>query len=103
MGLLLEFRSRARHVIGPVLGICAIGYFAYHAFHGDRGLSAWRLLHQQVEEARQVYAGIHARREVLANRVKLLNPASLDPDMLEERARIMLNYGFPDDVMIIDD
>jgi cell division protein FtsB len=103
MGLLSEFRSRARHVIGPVLGICAIGYFVYHAFHGDRGLFAWRLLHQQVEEARQIYAGTHARREVLANRVKLLSPASLDPDMLEERARIMLNYGFTDDIVIIDD
>ncbi|HJN23727.1 MAG TPA: septum formation initiator family protein [Rhodospirillales bacterium] len=103
MSLLLEFRSRARFVIGPILGFCAIGYFVYHAFHGDRGFFAWRLLHQQVEEARQVYAATHARREVLTHRVKLLSPASLDPDMLEERARDMLNYGFPDDVVILDD
>ena len=41
MGLMQEIRARARYVIGPVLGICAVGYFAFHVVHGDRGLIAW--------------------------------------------------------------
>lgn len=101
MGLLSEIRSRARHVVGSVLAICAVGYFAYHAVHGDRGLNAWRRLDQRIETARAVYAETSARRRVLERRVMLLNPGSLDPDMLEERARLMLNYGFPDDIVII--
>ena len=43
------------------------------------------------------------RRKALQHRVKLLSPGSLDPDMLEERARFMLNYGFPDDAVILTD
>ena len=103
MGLFTEVRARARHVVGPVLGICAVAYFAYHAIHGDRGLIARRDLNQKVEIARGVLAGIEARRRALAHRVELLSPGSLDPDMLEERARLMLNYGFADDTVILTD
>ncbi len=103
MGLFTEVRARARHVVGPVLGICAVAYFAYHAIHGDRGLIAWRHLNQRVEAARGVLAEAVLRRNALQHRVKLLSPGSLDPDMLEERARLMLNYGFPDDTVILTD
>ena len=103
MGLFTEVRARARHVVGPVHGNCAVAYFAYHAIHGDRGLIAWWDLNQKVENARGVLAGIEARRKALAHRVELLSPGSLDPDMLEERARLMLNYGFPDDTVILTD
>jgi len=103
MGFLLEIRSRARHVLGPVLGICAVSYFAYHALHGDRGVIAWRQLVQKVREARSEAEEVGARRRVLENRVRLLHPDNLDPDMLEERARLMLNYGYDDDIVIFYD
>ncbi len=38
----------------------------------------------------------------MENRVRLLEPGSLDPDMLEERARLMLNYGHADDIVILE-
>ena len=44
MRLIGEIRHRARHVVGPFLGICAAAYFAYHAIQGDRGLMAWARL-----------------------------------------------------------
>jgi cell division protein FtsB len=103
MGLIVEIRSRARHIVGPALGICAVIYFAYHAIHGDRGLIAWHHLNQKVTAARQVQAGTSTRRVSLEHRIRLLNPDSLDPDMLEERARLMLNYGYPDDIVIMTD
>ncbi len=101
MGLIAEFRARARHVIGPVLGFCAAGYFAYHVVHGDRGLIAWVELQRKVEAMRAALTRIEAERQTLENRVQLLHPHSLDPDMLEERARAMLNYGYPDDIVIL--
>jgi cell division protein FtsB len=100
MRLMAEIRSRARHVIGPVIGICAVGYFAYHLFHGDRGLIAWWQLSQRVENAREVLDAVQTERKALENRVTLLHPQSLDPDMLDERARIMLNYGKPGEIVI---
>ncbi len=102
MGLLQEFRDRARYVVGPVLGLCAIGYFAYHGVHGDRGLIAWWKVKQRVVAAKEALTQSENEREKLEKRVRLLNPGSLDPDMLEERARLMLNYGHTDDLVILE-
>ena len=101
MGLFFELRLRARYIIGPVLGIFAVGYFAFHAIRGERGVIALRQLSHQVETARTLHYKIKSQRMELENRVSLLHPDSLDPDMLNERARIMLNYGFQNDIVII--
>lgn len=103
MGLISEFRARARHVIGPAVAVCFTGYFAYHAVNGDRGITAWFALKQQVAETQTVYDDLAAQRARLEHRVSLLKPGSLDPDMLEERVRHMLNYGRADDVVILFD
>lgn len=100
MSLIGEFRARARHVVGPVLGVLAIGYFGFHAIHGDRGLIAWNHLKLQVEAAQGILDDTSVERRVLENRVRLLNPRSLDPDMLDERARLMLNIGRDDEIVI---
>lgn len=100
MGLIVEIRSRAKHIVGPVLGICAAAYFAYHVVQGDRGLIAWWNLKQRVANAQEALDEITTQRKTLQHRVSLLHPDSLDPDMLEERARVMLNYGHADDIII---
>lgn len=100
MGLITEFRLRSRHVVGPILGISAVVYFAYHAVEGDRGLIAWWNLKQQVASAQARFDDLSAQRVVLQHRVGLLHPENLDPDMLDERARLMLNYGQPGDIVI---
>jgi len=101
MGILAEIHIRARHVVGPVIGVCAVGYFAYHAVHGGRGLLAWQVLEQRVAELRTEAAAVREDRETLERRVRLLHPGSLDADMLDEAARRMLNYGHPDDLVIV--
>ena len=103
MGLMQEISARARYVIGPVLGICAVGYFAFHAVHGDRGLIAWWNIKQRVSAAKQALAVTQGERETLERRVQLMEPGTLDPDMIEERARLMLNYGYADEIVILED
>ena len=103
MSLFYELRLRARYIVGPVLGIFAVGYFAFHAFRGERGVIALRQLSHQVETAQILYSKMKSQRMELEHRVSLLHPDSLDPDMLNERARIMLNYGFQNDIVIIPD
>lgn len=100
MGLIAEFRSRLRTVVVPVLWVAGVGYFAYHAVQGDRGLIAWVQLKQRVAETRAVAAETAGRRMVLEHRVRMLNPESLDADLLDERARVMLNLGYPDEIII---
>lgn len=103
MGVIAEIRARAAHVVTPVLGFCVVGYFAYHAVQGDRGLIAWRQLTLRVESARHALADIESERRALEGRVRLLNPSSLDRDMLEERARVMLNYGYAGEIVVLND
>ncbi len=100
MGLIAEFRSRLRTVVVPVLWVAGVGYFAYHAVQGDRGLIAWVHLKQRVAETRAVSAETAGRRMALERRVRMLNPDSLDADLLDERARVMLNLGYPDEIII---
>ncbi|MCW9035303.1 MAG: septum formation initiator family protein [Alphaproteobacteria bacterium] len=101
MGTLNEIKKRSKEAIGPVLGICIVGYFAYHAVQGERGFNAYRSLQQQVTEAQVVETQLSAKRDKWEHRVKLLRPDNLDPDMLEERARAMLNFGRKDEIIIL--
>jgi cell division protein FtsB len=100
MSLLREIRRRSRHVWGPALGITVVVYFLVHAFQGDRGIPAWVQLMQDVAEAERRLAGSTAEREALASRVARLKSDSLDPDLLEERARIMAGLVRPDEVVV---
>lgn len=102
MSLIAELRTRARDVIGPMLGVGAVVYFAYHAVNGDRGLMAWIELKDKVVAAETAAQAVAEERRAIANRVGLLHPEHLDPDMVEERARVMLNFAYAGDIVIMD-
>ena len=102
MNLIVELRNRARHVVGPMLGVSAVVYFAYHAVNGDRGLMAWLELQDRVTAAEAAAETIGLQRQKIEGGVRLLHPESLDPDLLEERARIMLNYAYEGDIVILN-
>jgi cell division protein FtsB len=103
MGMLREIRRRAGAVWPPVLGLCTLGYFAYHAVHGERGLLAYWRLQSEIAQAEQELAASDVERRQLEQRVSLLRADNLDPDMLEERARIVLNYVRDDELVILAD
>jgi cell division protein FtsB len=95
-----EFQRRLKSLAAQLLGACVAGYFIYHAVQGDRGILAWLRVNQQLEAAQIELTKSATDRAALEQRVALLNNSSLDLDMLEERARIMLNFSDPDDVVI---
>jgi cell division protein FtsB len=101
MSLSSILRRRARHVVAPLIGTLVIAYFAYHAFEGDRGLVTYLHLAQEVRKAQITRDLIRSERDGLEKRVRLLRPDSMDPDMLEERARLMLHVGDRDDVVVM--
>lgn len=100
MSLIPELRRRARHVVGPTLGALLVLYFASHAFEGDRGAMAWMQLRQRVADAAAVLTDAATRRAELAMRVSQLRTDSLDPDLLDERARIIAGLVHPADLVI---
>jgi cell division protein FtsB len=100
MRLLDEFRLRARHIVGPVLCLVLVGYFSYHLINGERGFIALLQLNQQIQEAKASATFLANERAKIESRVALMRPDHLDPDMLAERARLMLGMGHPDEVVI---
>jgi cell division protein FtsB len=96
-----EIRNRARKAAPQVLAACMVGYFAYHALQGDRGFNAWVQTKQALREARAENEALAAQQAELTHRVEMLRPDHLDPDLLEERARIMLNFGLPGEYVIL--
>ncbi len=101
MTVFRELRRRARQVAPQVLLASTLAYFGYHAVQGDRGVLARIRLDQDLAEVRQVRATLGAERARLEHRVALLRPDNLDPDLLEERAREVLNFGYPEDFVIL--
>lgn len=77
-------------------------YFGFHLVHGDMGYFAQRGVDQKLAETQAKYDHLLAERTSLEARVKLLRPGSLDLDMLDERARIVLGFAAPEEREILE-
>ncbi len=97
-------RPRLRSLISALClhltAALVIGYFGVHAYIGDRGLKARMDLDQQIAKLSAELAVATAERRKLENRVSLLKSDRLDPDILDERARALLNYVGRRDVVV---
>ena len=75
-------------------------YFSYHILQGERGMFALIRTRKKTEEMEKTVAALEEEKESLSHNIYLLRPDSLDLDLLEERARIVLNYSDPGDIII---
>jgi cell division protein FtsB len=87
--------------IASALGACIVGYFVYHTIQGDRGWLAMVRLQQQVNLSQDNLSQLQNDRRQLEHRVQLMRPDSLDPDLLDEKSRELLNYSKPGEVVIL--
>ena len=78
-----------------------IGYFGVNAYTGNHGLRAKLDLDQQFAELSDELARLKLERAEWHHRVKLLKSESIDPDTLDERARVVLNYLDPRDLTLL--
>jgi len=78
-----------------------IGYFAVNAYTGNHGLRAQQNLDLQVFTMQRELAAVKAERAVWERRVALLRSDSIDPDMLDERARALIGLADPRDLTLL--
>ena len=83
------------------LATAFIGYFAVNAFTGNHGLRAQHDLEQQMASMRDELARLRSEKAAWEQRVSLLRSDGIDPDMLEERVRALLDYVDPRDVTLL--
>ena len=77
-------------------------FFFYPLLHGDRGYFAWKGVEQRLADSQARYQQVRDERAALENRVKMLRPDSLDLDLLDERARAVLGFLKPSEVVVLD-
>lgn len=78
-----------------------IGYFGVNAYTGNHGLRAKQDLDQHFAELSEELARLKKERAEWQRKVALLKSESIDPDMLDERARAVLNYLEPREITLI--
>jgi cell division protein FtsB len=78
-----------------------IGYFGVNAYTGNHGLRAKQDLDQHFAELSDELARLKKERSEWQRKVALLKSESIDPDMLDERARAVLNYLEPREITLI--
>ena len=92
-----------RHFVLPVITIAVLSYFGFHAFHGEYGLIAEARLKTRDDNLKAILEELQDQREVMEKRVALMRPESLDPDMIDEQARMILNVAHPNEILIYRD
>ena len=95
-----DMRRWVRQSIAPMVCLSLLGYFAYHAVQGERGVVAHNRLNQEIVLAEKALAEAKAKRMAVEKRVMLLRPNGIDRDLLDERARRTLGMAHPDELVI---
>jgi cell division protein FtsB len=98
-------RKRLRTIL-TALGLYAlaallIGYFGVNAFSGNRGLKAQQDIDRQMAVLAADLGRLKLERGQWQRRIALLKSNDLDPDMLDERARALLDYADPNDLTLM--
>ena len=83
------------------LAAALISYFGLNAYKGDHGLRAREQMDKQIARLTNELAQASAERDMLQRRMKLLKSDSVDPDMLDERARELLDFADPHDLILM--
>ncbi|WP_208983780.1 FtsB family cell division protein [Pannonibacter carbonis] len=94
-------KSVLRRFIIPVAASAVLAYFAYHAVNGEFGMAGRERIEHQVAALEAELRVLTDEREHIATRVSLLRPESLDPDMVDERARANLNVVHVNELAIL--
>lgn len=76
-------------------------FLVWHVVAGERSMFRLMSLERSIAKVSLQYDREHTRREQLELRVVKLRPGSIDPDLLEERARSVLGYARPDEQVVI--
>jgi cell division protein FtsB len=98
--VLRAIRNRLRAIAPPVIFLAITYYFGWNAVHGKSGLEAQALQQQQLDQAVARNQEVAAERAAWQTKIADLNGQSIQPDMLDEQARQVLNLANPQDMVI---
>lgn len=92
MNAVPSFLTLSRPAIFAILFVVLALYFSYHLAFGIRGVPQYLSLKQDIAILSVELVQLQDKSSVLRHDVMALRPGSLEPDFLDQRARIMLGY-----------
>jgi cell division protein FtsB len=101
--MLFNVQNRMKNSGLLILAVFLFFYFAYFTVSGDRGLLRYMYLSKEIISTRRIADQFRAQKNKLEGQVRLLSSSSLDVDLLEERARDVLNFVGSDEFVILDE
>jgi cell division protein FtsB len=97
-------RKRLRSILTAlglyVMATLLIGYFGVNAYNGNRGLRAKQDIDQQIAALTAELNSLQIERDAWERSIKLLKAPTIDRDMLDQRARELLDYAAPDELIL---
>ena len=97
-------RTRWRAILYPIvlyaLSGAASSYFIWTAVNGDRGLKTKSEYQKKIAALRENLDGLRADHRLWDHRITLMRSEAIDRDLLEEQARLKLDYVDPRDVVV---
>ncbi len=100
MALMRATRRRLRAALLPLLFLGLVGYFGWNATSGEFGLKAYATRQHDLHTAEAGLARTQQELGAWEARVLALRAAHLDRDLLDERARAMLNLADPNEIVV---
>ncbi len=97
-----EVRRRFTFMIGPIISACLVGYFTYHLIQGNHGLRSYWRLGDDLQHSSAKYTALKEQHDDLQQRVALLRPNTICPDLLDEQVRKNLGYVHPNEIVILN-
>jgi len=94
-------QSKLKPLLIPAACLLILGYFAFHAVEGDYGLFALKKLQDREASLLAERGKLDVEKNQMEKRVALMRPESLDPDMIDEKARESLNMAHENDRVIL--
>lgn len=98
-------RRRLRSILNAlglyVMAALLIGYFGVNAYNGNHGLKAKEDIDRQTATLSGELVRLRSERMLWERRINLLKDDNIDPDMLDERARALLDYVDPNDLVMM--
>ncbi len=98
---IIAWRPRAP-IILPLVAALLVSYFAFYTFFGERSLLRLMQLEKQTQSASAQLTSIKTEHDGLQAKVNRLRPSSIDPDLLDQQARHVLNYTAPGEIVIMN-
>ncbi len=94
---------RWQRFLMPAFYALAVMYIGYHTFNGDRGLYAWVKEQRHLTELQQELTQVNQAQMDLQKRISLMQPNSLDLDMLDEQVRKNIGAAGMDEMVVYID